>query len=95
MDIKVVYTKNFSEIKDIQSFERVYYNLMIQDSGNNEKIYGIELVSSKGDKIENQVLEGVSNSQILVRNIIQFLYENAVKPNEFVGVVSDIMSLKI
>lgn len=91
MDIKVIYTKDFSEIENIQSSERVYYNLLIQKDSEETVVYGIELVSSNNSQMENQVIEGVSESEVQALNIIKFLYENAVKPGEFVGIVNDLI----
>ena len=95
MDIKVIYTKEFSKIEGIQNGERVYYNLLFQNEGEENMVYGIELVSSINGKLENQIFEGVSDSEETTLNILRFLYENSVRPYDFVGLVSDIISSRL
>lgn len=95
MDIEVIYTRDFSKIEGIQNGERVYYNLLFQNEEEENMVYGIELVSSINGKMENQIFDGISASRETTLNILKFLYENSVRPYEFIGIVSDLISSKI
>lgn len=85
-----VYKKRFSKIENMQSSEDIHYNLIELDSSD-IKVYGVELISYRGEEQDRLVLENISESKICAMNIITYLYENAIKPEIALGIVNDIM----
>lgn len=87
-----IYKKEFSEIADIQSKKNVYYNL-VKTISDNLTYFGIEIILKNDiDNSEKAFFDGISESENYVKNIIQFLYENAIKPDVSLEIISDLVS---
>ncbi len=87
-----IYKKYYSEIMNIQSKESVYYNL-IKTVSDTLTCYGVEIILKNSlDQLDTVKLEGISESKIFVLEIIKFLYENSIKPNSALAIVSDLIS---
>lgn len=87
-----IYQKEYSEIADIQRKKNVYYNLVKTISGN-LTYFGIEIVLKNDvNSPEEALFDGISESENYVRNIIKFLYENSIKPNSSLEIISDLVS---
>lgn len=87
-----IYKKYYSEIINIQSEEIVYYNL-IKNVSDTLTCYGIEIVLKNSlDTLDSVKFEGISESKIFVLDIIKFLYENSIKPDSALAIISDLIS---
>lgn len=87
-----IYKKEYSEISDIQRQKNVYYNLVKTVSGN-LTYFGIEIViKNNANNPEKAFFNGISESENYVRNIIQFLYENSINPDNSLEIISDLVS---
>ena len=88
---KNLFKRQFTYIKNIQDMENIYYNLYETDTGSNVT-YGIEIISEKDNKVEETSLKQISESKSFIVNIITYLYENAIKPECALGIVSDLIN---
>ncbi len=87
-----IYKKEYSEISDIQRQKNVYYNLVKTVSGN-LTYFGIEIIIKNNvNNPEKAFFNGISESENYVRNIIQFLYENSINPDNSLEIISDLVS---
>ncbi len=87
-----IYKKEYSEIAEIQSQKNVYYNLVKTVSGN-LTYFGIEIIIKNNvNNPEKAFFNGISESENYVRNIIQFLYENSINPDNSLEIISDLVS---
>ena len=87
-----IYKKEYSEIADIQSKKNVYYNL-VKTISDNLTYFGIEIILKNGiNNPEEAFFDGISESENYVRNIIKFLYENSIKPDVSLEIISDLVS---
>ncbi len=87
-----IYKKEYSEIAEIQSQKNVYYNLVKTVSGN-LTYFGIEIIIKNNvNNTEKAFFNGISESENYVRNIIQFLYENSINPDNSLEIISDLVS---
>lgn len=87
-----IYKKEYSEISDIQRQKNVYYNLVKTISGN-LTYFGIEIIIKNNvNNPEKTFFNGISESENYVRNIIQFLYENSINPDNSLEIISDLVS---
>lgn len=87
-----IYIKNYSEITNIQHKSNVCYNLVTTVS-DLLTYYGIEIILNNYiDKPEKICFEAVSESKSLVLDIITFLYENSIKPDSSLAIISDLIS---
>lgn len=87
-----IYKKEYSEIADIQSKKNVYYNL-VKTISDNLTYFGIEIILKNDiNTHEEAFLDGISESENYVRNIIKFLYENSIKPDVSLEIISDLVS---
>ena len=92
MCITNIYKKEYSEIADIQTHKNVYYNL-VKTVSDNLTYFGIEIILKNDVNNPEKVLfDGISESEIYVRNIIKFLYENSIKPDVSLEIISDLVS---
>mgnify|MGYP001011983181 CR=1 FL=1 len=88
---KTIYTKTFSEIKGIQQYCKISYNLF-EYSEPNGKIFGIEIGYSDNFETKNTLIKNISYSKNLVLDIITYLYENSIKDESAEYIIKDIMS---
>ncbi len=87
-----IYKKEYSEISDIQGKKNVYYNLVKTVSGR-LTYFGIEIITKTDvTNPEKALFNGISESEKYVRNIIQFLYENSINPDNSLEIISDLVS---
>ena len=75
MIIKNIYSREFSEIDEIQKRKTIYYNIC-EINKDNSKIYGINISEVKTNKKTEETIKNISFSYYKVINILQFLYEN-------------------
>ncbi len=89
-----IYVRHFSEISQLQTKELVYYNLCSTEE-KDYVVYGLEITSEIGKKLTNKsALNKISCSKKLVLDILNYLYENSVRPDSAIYVVEDILNLK-
>ena len=89
-----VYTRNFSEIIGLQIAQTINYNLCTVKE-NDFVAYGIEVIDSFGKTSSKMYkIQRISCSKDYVLEILKFLYENSVKPDEAPYVVFDILNEK-
>ena len=88
---KNLFKRQFTHINNIQDMENIYYNLYETDTGSNVT-YGIEIISEKDNGVEETSLKQISESKSFIVNIITYLYENAIKPEYALGIVSDLIN---
>lgn len=87
-----IYKKEYSEIADIQSKKNVYYNL-VKTISDDLTYFGIEIIlKNDSNNPEEAFFDGISESENYVRNIIKFLYENSIKPDVSLEIISDLVS---
>lgn len=87
-----IYKKEYSEIADIQSKKNVYYNL-VKTVSDDLTYFGIEIILKNDiNNPEKAFFDGISESENYVRNIIKFLYENSIKPDVSLEIISDLIS---
>ena len=87
-----IYKKEYSEIADIQSKKNVYYNL-VKTISDDLTYFGIEIILKNDiNNPEKAFFDGISESENYVRNIIKFLYENSIKPDSSLEIISDLVS---
>lgn len=87
-----IYKKEYSEITDIQRKNNVYYNL-VKTISDDLTYFGIEIVLKNDiSNPEKAFFDGISESENYVLNIIKFLYENSVKPDVSLEIISDLVS---
>ncbi len=87
-----IYKKEYSEIEGIQTHKNIYYNL-VKTVSDNLTYFGIEIILKSDVNVPEKVLfDGISESEIYVRNIIKFLYENSIKPDVSLEIISDLVS---
>ena len=87
-----IYKKEYSEIADIQSKKNVYYNL-VKTISDDLTYFGIEIILKNDiNSPEEAFFDGISESENYVRNIIKFLYENSIKPDVSLEIISDLIS---
>lgn len=87
-----IYKKEYSEIADIQSKKNVYYNL-VKTISDDLTYFGIEIILKNDiNSPEEAFFDGISESENYVRNIIKFLYENSIKPDVSLEIISDLVS---
>ena len=88
-----IYKKNYSTIANIQSEEHIYYDLL-ETYSFNFTFFGIEIVqkNSSNDVLNKIYFEGISEQKGFVLDIIKFLYENSIKPDSALAVISDLIS---
>lgn len=92
-DITNIYKKRYSKIESIQAEEVIYYNL-IEVKNDDTIAYGVELISNSCKKQSKLSLENISDSKAWIINMITYLYENAIKPEIALGVISDTINSK-
>lgn len=88
---KNLFKRQFTYIKNIQDMENIYYNLYETDTGS-KTTYGIEIISEKDNGVEETSLKQISESKSFIVNIITYLYENAIRPEYALGIVSDLIN---
>ena len=72
--------------------KNVYYNL-VKTISDNLTYFGIEIILKNGiNNPEEAFFDGISESENYVRNIIKFLYENSIKPDVSLEIISDLVS---
>ena len=87
-----IYKKEYSEIADIQRTNNVYYNLVKTVTGD-LTYFGIEIIlKNERATPEKALFKGISESELQVRDILKFLYENSIKPNVSMEIISDLVS---
>ena len=87
-----IYKKEYSEIADIQRQNKVYYNL-VKTVSEDLTYFGIEIILKNGQaNPERAMFKGISESEVQVRDILKFLYENSIKPNVSMEIISDLVS---
>ena len=87
-----IYKKEYSEISDIQRKKNVYYNL-VKTISDDLTYFGIEIILKNDiNNPEKAFFSGISESENYVMNIITFLYENAIKPDTSLEIISDLVS---
>ena len=87
-----IYKKEYSEISDIQRKKNVYYNL-VKTISDDLTYFGIEIILKNDvNRPEKALFSGISESESYVMNIITFLYENAIKPDVSLEIISDLVS---
>lgn len=87
-----IYRKEYSDIADIQQKNNVYYNL-VKTISDNLTYFGIEVIlKNEKANLETALFQGVSESEKNVRDILKFLYENSIKPETSVEIISDLVS---
>lgn len=92
--ITTIYKKDYSEIKNIQNRENVYYNL-VKTVSEELTFYGIEIIlKDSSDNPEKVCFEGLSESKDFVLDVIKFLYENSIKPDSSLAIISDLISMQ-
>ncbi len=90
---KNLFKRQFTYIKNIQEMENIYYNLYESETDTESNItYGIEIISEKDTGVEETSLKQISESKSFIVNIITFLYENAIRPEYALGIVSDLIN---
>lgn len=88
---KTIYKRNFSKISTVQEHEQIIYNLCITEE-NTASSYGIEIISKKKTTQKCQLIS-ISDSKSYILEILTFLYENSIKPDTALGIISDIFTL--
>ncbi len=89
-----IYKKDYSEIKNIQHQSNIYYNL-IKTMSDTLTCYGIEIIlKNNSTNLETANFEGISESKTFVLDIIKFLYENSIKPDSSLYIISDLISAR-
>ena len=86
-----IYTRNFSDICDLQDKETIDYNLL-NSLNNKNDTYGIEVVSVMSGNMYKESMVNLSRSKDKVMNVIKYLYENSVKIESFSDIVKDIFN---
>ncbi len=87
-----IYKKKYSDIADIQRKNNVYYNL-VKTVSDNLTYFGIEVIlKNEQANPEKALFQGVSESEKNVRDILKFLYENSIKPETSVEIISDLVA---
>ena len=90
--ITTIYKKEYSEIADIQRRNNVYYNL-VKTVTEDLTYFGIEIIlKNEQTTPEKALFNGISESEPQVRDILKFLYENSIKPNVSMEIISDLVS---
>lgn len=88
-----IYKKEYSEIADIQRRNNVYYNL-VKTVTEDLTYFGIEIIlKNEQTTPEKAFFKGISESELQVRDILKFLFENSIKPNVSMEIISDLVSL--
>ncbi len=83
--IREIYVRTFSDIAHLQHAKRLSYSLMIQPGG-----YGIRVTSmSRGAGCEETV-RNIFRTESQARNMLLFLYENAVEPEQLLEILDDV-----
>ncbi len=89
MKITNLYSKNFSEIKDIQNEKLLEYNLF--ESKVDDKInYGIQITSFDGRNREEYISEVICDNKEFVQDVVKYLYENSVDIDTCEYVLNDL-----
>ena len=96
--VKVIYSKEFSYIPDLQNFETINYCLCTTKN-TDFTAYGIDIYSCSGaggsfetHKKEESELKIISNSKDFVLKILKYLYENSIKPDTAKYIILDIIN---
>ena len=83
--IREIYVKTFSDIAHLQRAKRISYALIAQKEG-----YGIRVSSmSYGCGLEETV-RNIFETESQARNMLLFLYENGVEPQQLLEILDDI-----
>lgn len=91
MQTTTMYVKRFSSLDGLQGQEEIVYNLSTSEKYGLPS-YGIEVESKKGEGVRKFSIKDVSTSRDGTKNILTYLYENAVKIDTAMDVVYDIIS---
>ncbi|MDR1254022.1 MAG: DUF6514 family protein [Oscillospiraceae bacterium] len=91
MTIINVYIRDFSKIGQIQQTERILYNLT-ETQINLKKFYGVELISQKNEQKFIFPYHNISDSEFFVKNLLNYLYENAVKAESSKDIIEDALN---
>lgn len=89
-----VYLKKFSKILNLQEEEQISYGLIKQNNGEKD-IYGVEIKSLYSNKKDCCRVEGLSDNEGKVLNIIKYLYENSVRADICKDIIEDFSKKKI
>ena len=81
-----LYTKNFSDIDNIQSKKIVEYNIFEEN-----QIYKINISETYKDKNTEKTLDHIFLNFNEALNILKFLYENSIGISNFEYIVEDII----
>lgn len=83
--IREIYVRTFSDIANLQRAKRLSYSLISQKGG-----YGMRVsLMSYGAGCEETV-RNVFQTESQARNMLLFLYENAVEPDQLLEILDDI-----
>lgn len=85
-----VYQKKFTEIPGIQISRSISYNIVKKEI-KDKKIYGIEILETSNGKENLCCMESLSTSQNDVKDLLTFLYENAIEAKSCEFIVYDLI----
>ena len=95
--MKTIYNqfiKNFSEIVPLQEKSSILYNL-IEIKEYPEKWFGIEIVYRSEREMIVESVSRLSHSKKYICDIITYLYENAVRVDNWKDIVADLFGEQI
>ena len=83
--IREIYVKTFSDIAHLQRAKRISYSLIIQNGR-----YGLRVSSMSYGCGCEETVRNVFETESQARNMLLFLYENAVEPQQMLEIIDDI-----
>ncbi len=94
MITEIIYSKKFSSIPYLQEEESLSY-ILLSEIINSKPIFTIKISSNFSDFVKDEYIKNISIPKEYALNIIKYLYENAVRPESAIDIVSDILYTNI
>ena len=83
--IREIYVRTFSDIAHLQRAKRLSYALIVQPGG-----YGLRVSSMSCGNGSEETVRNVFRTESQARNMLLFLYENGVEPEQLLEILDDI-----
>lgn len=91
MTSSLLYTRVFSAISNIQQPYSIAYSLTRTDAPDGA-VYGIMVSRERLGSAVCETMPNVSQDESEVRDMLQFLYENAIDTEQVLDIVGDIVA---
>lgn len=94
MITEIIYSKKFSSIPYLQEEENLSY-ILLSETINCKPIFTIKISSNLNQFAKDEYIKNISIPKEYALYIIKYLYENAVRPEVAIDIISDILYVNI